>query len=235
MLFCSGFTTTAPPVSCGKGGRRRTTTLTRSAQTSTKHCSVVTASFCPKVDLRHTALTLCIKATSGSARGLLTRCKIGAGFSVQPVAVWARSIRLCRTGSECSDVSTNILCSFQWWNVLRHSKVAQRWYPRMLVYQSSWQRLNDQVSPDLLKTKASALLLNRKIVQHCIARLHRESCGDRAAHRSLDRYHSSQNHTHGIRNHTCRMPMHARMSRPRGSCVGILSGKMNKSIASRPA
>lgn len=106
----------------------------------TKRCSVVTASFCPKLplDLRHTALTLGIKATSSSAWGFLTRCKIGAGFSVQPVAGWAWGIRFCRTGSKCSDVGTNILCSFHWWNVLRHSLAAQRWYPRMLVYQSSW-------------------------------------------------------------------------------------------------
>jgi len=106
----------------------------------TKRRSVVTASFCPKLplDLRHTALTLGIKATSSSAWGFLTRCKIGAGFSVQPVAGWAWGIRFCRTGSKCSDVGTNILCSFHWWNVLRHSLAAQRWYPRMLVYQSSW-------------------------------------------------------------------------------------------------
>lgn len=181
-------------------------------------CSVVTASFCPKVplDLRHTALALGIKATSGPARGFLTRCKIGAGFSVQPVAGWAWGTRFSRTGSKCSDVGTNILCSFCWWNVLRHFLAAQRRYARMLVYQSSWQRLDDQVSPDLLKPKHRHCFLNRKIAQDCIARLHLASRGDHAAHPNLDRYHSSQNHTHGIQNHTCKMPMHARMIRPKG-------------------
>lgn len=202
-----------------------------------KCCSVVTASSCPKLplDLRHTALTLSIKATSGPARGFLTRCKIGAGFSVQPVAGWAWGIRFCRTGSRCSDVGTNILCSFHWWNVLRHSLAAQRWYARMLVYQSSWQRLDDQVSPNLLKTEASALLLNRTIAQDCIARLHIASRGDNAAHRNFDRYHSSQNHTRDTKPYVQDANACSHEPSHREAASALVSEKINKSIASRPA
>lgn len=78
MLDCSLLTMTPPPVSCGKGGRRRTTTLTRSEGRAIRlRLTALTGQLLPDSQMpllqgEPTALGLGINGTCGTSWGPLT-------------------------------------------------------------------------------------------------------------------------------------------------------------------